>query len=111
MKEAKDLVDGAPKPVKEGIAKDEAEAIKKKLTDAGASVEAEVKALSGRRTPDEGAPAASLYIPVVVIYTQGYRESASFDYNQISNDCQAGGWAKCRPDLPLCRLSVGKSLS
>jgi len=39
LKEAKDLVDGAPKPVKEGIAKDEAEAIKKKLTDAGASVE------------------------------------------------------------------------
>jgi large subunit ribosomal protein L7/L12 len=39
LKEAKDLVDGAPKPVKEGIAKDEAEAIKTKLTDAGASVE------------------------------------------------------------------------
>ncbi len=39
LKEAKDLVDGAPKPVKEGIAKDEAEAIKKKLADAGASVE------------------------------------------------------------------------
>ncbi len=39
LKEAKDLVDGAPKPVKEGISKDEAEAIKKKFTDAGASVE------------------------------------------------------------------------
>jgi len=39
LKEAKDLVDGAPKPVKEGVAKDEAEAIKKKLTEAGASVE------------------------------------------------------------------------
>lgn len=39
LKEAKDLVDGAPKTVKEGITKDEAEAIKKKFTDAGASVE------------------------------------------------------------------------
>ena len=39
LKEAKDLVDGAPKPVKEGVNKDEAEAIKKKFTDAGATVE------------------------------------------------------------------------
>jgi large subunit ribosomal protein L7/L12 len=39
LKEAKDLVDGAPKPVKEGIAKAEAEALAKKLTDAGAKVE------------------------------------------------------------------------
>jgi large subunit ribosomal protein L7/L12 len=39
LKEAKDLVDGAPKPIKEGVTKDEAEAIKKKFVDAGASVE------------------------------------------------------------------------
>ena len=39
LKEAKDLVEGAPKPVKEGIAKAAAEEIKKKLTDAGATVE------------------------------------------------------------------------
>ena len=39
LKEAKDLVDGAPKPVKEGVSKDEAEAIKKKFVDVGASVE------------------------------------------------------------------------
>jgi large subunit ribosomal protein L7/L12 len=39
LKEAKDLVEGAPKPVKEGVPKDEAESIKKKLTDAGANVE------------------------------------------------------------------------
>lgn len=39
LKEAKDLVDGAPKPVKEGVAKEEAEEIKKKLEAAGASVE------------------------------------------------------------------------
>ena len=39
LKEAKDLVDGAPKAVKENIGKDEAEAIKKKLEDAGAGVE------------------------------------------------------------------------
>ena len=39
LKEAKDLVDGAPKPVKEGVSKDEAEAVKTKLTEAGASVE------------------------------------------------------------------------
>ncbi len=39
LKEAKDLVDGAPKPIKEGVNKDEAEAIKKKFTDAGATVE------------------------------------------------------------------------
>ena len=39
LKEAKDLVEGAPKAVKEGVAKDEAEKIKKQLEDAGASVE------------------------------------------------------------------------
>jgi large subunit ribosomal protein L7/L12 len=39
LKEAKDLVEGAPKPVKEGVTKDEAEAIKKKLEDVGAAVE------------------------------------------------------------------------
>ncbi len=39
LKEAKELVDGAPKPVKEKVAKEEAETIKTKLTDAGASVE------------------------------------------------------------------------
>ncbi len=39
LKEAKDLVDGAPKPVKEGVSKDEAEAIKSKLTESGAEVE------------------------------------------------------------------------
>ncbi|MDF2455470.1 MAG: rplL [Cytophagaceae bacterium] len=39
LKESKDLVDGAPKPVKEGVAKDEAEAIKKQLEEAGAEVE------------------------------------------------------------------------
>ncbi|TMB21013.1 MAG: 50S ribosomal protein L7/L12 [Deltaproteobacteria bacterium] len=39
LKEAKDLVDGVPKPVKEGVPKAEAEAIKKKLEDAGGSVE------------------------------------------------------------------------
>lgn len=38
LKEAKDLVDAAPKAVKEGVSKDEAEAIKKKLTEAGANV-------------------------------------------------------------------------
>ncbi|MCL6599325.1 MAG: 50S ribosomal protein L7/L12 [Alicyclobacillus macrosporangiidus] len=39
LKEAKDLVDGAPKPVKEKVSKEEAEAIKAKLTEAGATVE------------------------------------------------------------------------
>jgi len=39
LKEAKDLVDGAPKPVKEGLAKDEAEALKKKFEEVGAQVE------------------------------------------------------------------------
>ncbi|HET7748513.1 MAG TPA: 50S ribosomal protein L7/L12 [Terriglobales bacterium] len=39
LKEAKDLVDGAPKPVKEGVSKEEAENIKKKVTEAGAVVE------------------------------------------------------------------------
>ncbi len=39
LKEAKDLVEGAPKPVKEGVAKDEAEKIKKVLEEAGAKVE------------------------------------------------------------------------
>ncbi|MEO5859011.1 MAG: 50S ribosomal protein L7/L12 [Pyrinomonadaceae bacterium] len=39
LKEAKDLVDSAPKPLKEGVSKDEAEEIKTKLTEAGATVE------------------------------------------------------------------------
>ena len=39
LKEAKDLVDNAPKPIKEGIAKDEAEGLKKSLEEAGAEVE------------------------------------------------------------------------
>jgi large subunit ribosomal protein L7/L12 len=39
LKEAKDLVDGAPKPVKEGVSKEDAEKMKKQLTDVGASVE------------------------------------------------------------------------
>ena len=39
LKEAKDLVDGAPKPIKEGVSKDEAAAIQKKFVDVGASVE------------------------------------------------------------------------
>jgi large subunit ribosomal protein L7/L12 len=39
LKEAKDLVDGAPKPVKEGLSKADAEALKKQLEEAGASVE------------------------------------------------------------------------
>jgi large subunit ribosomal protein L7/L12 len=39
LKEAKDLVDGAPRPIKESVNKDEAEAIRKKFADAGATVE------------------------------------------------------------------------
>jgi large subunit ribosomal protein L7/L12 len=39
LKEAKDLVDGVPKPIKEGITKEEAQALKKKFTEAGATVE------------------------------------------------------------------------
>ena len=39
LKEAKDLVDSAPKPIKEGVSKEEAEALKKKFTEAGATVE------------------------------------------------------------------------
>jgi len=39
LKEAKDLVDGAPKTIKEGVSKEEAETIRKKFTDAGAVVE------------------------------------------------------------------------
>jgi large subunit ribosomal protein L7/L12 len=39
LKEAKDLVDGAPKPIKEGVGKEEAETIKKKFTEVGATVE------------------------------------------------------------------------
>lgn len=39
LKEAKDLVEAAPKPVKEGISKEEAETVRQKLTDAGATVE------------------------------------------------------------------------
>ena len=45
LKEAKDLVDGAPKPVKEGVSKEEAETIKKKFVDAGATVEVDRKSV------------------------------------------------------------------
>src|SRR6202022_1510276 len=48
LKEAKDLVDGAPKTVKEGVNKDEAASIKKKFEDAGAKVE--IKYFVGRHT-------------------------------------------------------------
>ena len=41
LKEAKDIVDGAPKPIKEGVKPDEAEEMKKKLEEAGATVELE----------------------------------------------------------------------
>jgi large subunit ribosomal protein L7/L12 len=41
LKESKDLVDGAPKPVKEGLKKEEAEEVKKRLTEVGATVELE----------------------------------------------------------------------
>src|SRR5690606_25058776 len=46
LKEAKDLVDGAPKPVKEGVSRQQAEEIKKKLEEAGATVE--IKSVSRR---------------------------------------------------------------
>jgi large subunit ribosomal protein L7/L12 len=39
LKEAKDLVDGAPKPIKEGVSKEDAESIQKQLTEAGATCE------------------------------------------------------------------------
>ena len=39
LKEAKDLVEGAPKPIKEGVSKEEAETIKKKFEEAGATIE------------------------------------------------------------------------
>ena len=39
LKEAKDLVESAPKPIKEGISKDDAEAMKKQLTDVGAEIQ------------------------------------------------------------------------
>ncbi|MEC7246285.1 MAG: 50S ribosomal protein L7/L12 [Pseudomonadota bacterium] len=47
LKEAKDLVEGAPKPVKEGVAKAEAEEIKAKLEEAGATVELKYLSLAG----------------------------------------------------------------
>jgi large subunit ribosomal protein L7/L12 len=49
LKEAKDLVEGAPKPIKEGIPKDEAAAIQKKFADVGAKVE--IKITARRATP------------------------------------------------------------
>jgi large subunit ribosomal protein L7/L12 len=48
LKEAKDLVDGAPKPVKEGVSKADADAIAKKLADAGAKAEIKYLKLSSR---------------------------------------------------------------
>src|SRR6202022_1735450 len=49
LKEAKDLVDGAPKPIKEGVNKDEAATIKKKFEDVGAKVEVKKPSNSGAR--------------------------------------------------------------
>src|SRR6202048_343322 len=58
LKEAKELVDGAPKNVKEGVSKEEAETIKKKFTDAGATVEVKCRrwcgVLAARRYPERG---------------------------------------------------------
>ena len=52
LKEAKDLVDGAPKPIKEGVNKEEAETIKKKFTEAGATCRSEVGVESLAQTSD-----------------------------------------------------------
>ena len=49
LKEAKDLVDGAPKPVKEGVPKAQAEEMKKKIEEAGGTVGAQVGAMHGSR--------------------------------------------------------------
>ena len=54
LKEAKELVEGAPKPVKEGAKKDEAEEIKKKLEEAGATVELKSADLSSPRVSASG---------------------------------------------------------
>ena len=58
LKEAKDLVEGAPKPIKEGVNKDEAENIKKKFTEAGATVEIKstqrIRVLTGGGSPSTG---------------------------------------------------------
>ena len=53
LKEAKDLVEGAPKAVKEGVSKDEAEKVKKQLEDAGATVELKYSSRSPERTCSE----------------------------------------------------------
>ena len=70
LKEAKDLVEGAPKPVKEGVGKDEVAKIKKMLEDAGASVEVKLAA-----TRDE-TPRTRLRRTVLCVWTWGGRESA-----------------------------------
>ena len=58
LKEAKDLVDGAPKPIKEGVNKDEAETIRKKFVDAGATVEVKYGSGGGGRERCFGAGGA-----------------------------------------------------
>jgi large subunit ribosomal protein L7/L12 len=61
LKEAKDLVDGAPKPIKEGVSKEEAATISKKFTDAGAPVEVKLSfRVAGVRQTDGKAPGAPM---------------------------------------------------
>src|ERR1700690_1783142 len=62
LKEAKDLVDGAPKPIKEGVNKDEAATIKKKFEDVGAKVEVKKRHRSNPATPAR-ARTAQRYAP------------------------------------------------
>jgi large subunit ribosomal protein L7/L12 len=59
LKEAKDLVDGAPKSIKEGVSKDEAETIRKKFTEAGATVEVKKLGCAGRFLPIRKSTAGS----------------------------------------------------
>jgi large subunit ribosomal protein L7/L12 len=63
LKEAKDLVDAAPKPVKEGVARDEAETIKAALEEQGAKVEIKSRraGVPPGRTPVQAAPTPSAY--------------------------------------------------
>src|SRR5690349_909256 len=79
LKEAKDLVESAPKPIKEGVTKDEAASIKKKFEDAGAKVEIKYSPISSRRS---GCPRTGDELP-------GARSICFFFVRTSSHACTA----------------------
>ena len=107
LKEAKDLVDGAPKPVKDGLSKEEAEEIKKKLEEAGADGRDQVAPAATGRGPVRGRDRRRASAPSA---TRGARAS-------VALRPAAGRWVRpragrlgmplaCHPSAYICELGA-----